>query len=337
MKRFIWLFVAFVIASQASAVEFQEVKDGLLHEAYVVQEFGTLLIEAIPTQPPPRITELKPSADDPQSTWIPGYWGWSRNHGKYLWVSGVWRRPPPDHQWISGYWKNYPEGWIWIRGFWSKINLNNVVYITLAPPDPIDELVPLPPANADDYFWVPGHWQYEEKSSQYVWYSGRWEKIGPHWVFVPPQYIWRETGYVFNPGFWDWPLDDRGLSFSSISIDPKAIDVFVYEPVHALQQLMVMELLYPDWPNYYCLFHYHYYFHYEAWSAWGAVPPWWNWPTWWCLPWQDMWWVWWWWCHPGYPNPSWLNPSIANQIAPPPSFVVKMMEPIRPPVNVTPL
>jgi hypothetical protein len=335
MKWLVGLFVLLSTLSKVSALECQIVNEGLVHEAFIVQEAGTLLTEALSTTPPPRITELQPETNDPQAIWIPGYWGWSHKICQYLWVSGVWRRPPPDHQWVSGYWKNYPEGWVWIRGFWSRTPLENTVYLRFFPPDPIDELVPLSPNNTGDYFWVPGHWRFEEKANQYMWYSGRWEKISPNWIYVPAHYIWREIGFVFNPGFWDWPLDVRGHAFPTIHIDPAMIDTFVYEPKQPLPQLVLMESLYPYWPNYSCLFHTHYFFYYEDWAAWGAVPPWWNWSAWWCLPTQDLWWIWWWWCHPGYPNPSWLNPSLADQIAPPSLLVVKIMGKIQPPPTVT--
>lgn len=336
MIRIAWLFLAFLVCAQVQADNFQPIKDGPLHEAYVVQEFGTLLLETAPDQPPHKITEHTPSQDDPQTIWMPGYWGWSQKHGQYLWVSGAWRRPPPDHQWIPGYWKNSVDGWVWIRGFWSTLKEEELVYISHPPPDQIDEHELALPSSIGDYLWIPGYWHYDSQTQQYVWFSGRWTIPLPHWTYVPPQYIWREKGYIFNPAFWDWPLFDRGLPFSSIYIAPGDVEIIVYEPVHALQHLAVMELLFPNWPNYLCLFQYVYFLRHDTWAEWGGAPPWWDWSTWWCYTWFDAWGLWWWWSHPGYPNPYWIDTTLADTITPPPPFIEKLMAPIRPPANVTP-
>lgn len=335
MKRIALLMLALSLFLQAEANNYSIVKEGPVHEAYVVQEFGTILSQAVAHPPPPKITELTPQGSDPSSIWIPGYWTWSPSYGKHLWVSGIWRRPPPGLTWIPGYWKNYPQGWVWIRGFWSQTKVEDLVYIPNPPPDALDEPVSLPPTTSSGYFWVPGFWKFERADNKYVWYSGRWDFLEAHWVYFPAQYIWREEGFVFIPAFWDWPLDDRGIAFSSIFIDPENIPLIVYEPVDALEELYVMELLFPQWPNYSCLYSYHYYFHYDAWAAWGAVPIWWNWATWWCFTPTDQWWLWWWWSHPGYPNPFWINAEMANKILPPPQFVVEMMAKEHPPANVT--
>ena len=57
-------------------------------------------------QPPAPIDEAPPDArpDNPDSTWVPGYWSWDAEGNNYIWVSGSWRVPPPGHRWIPGYW-----------------------------------------------------------------------------------------------------------------------------------------------------------------------------------------------------------------------------------------
>lgn len=335
MNHFFLLIASFFLLSSLQAASFQPIKDGPIHEAYVVQEYGTLLLETVPTEPPPPITEVTPAHDDPESIWIPGYWGWSAKHGLFLWISGTWRRPPPEHQWISGYWKQIPEGWIWIRGFWSPKELKELNFSANPPPDPIDEDIPAPPENAQDYFWILGYWSYDKEENQYTWLSGRWELIDPHWLYVPPRYQWREQGYLFLPDFWDWPIDNRGLAFSAVAVDFSSLNLVAYEPVKGLQQLVVMENLFPQWPNFANMFHYHYLFHQDSWKVWDATPPWWEWPTWWCFTWTDSWWLWWWWSHPGYTTPPWLSEDLTQQISPPTSSVIHLMEKVKPPVNVT--
>lgn len=336
MMRVIILLVVLAGYANLCAESYQAVNDGPIHEAFVVQESGSLLFEAVPNAPPPRITELIPRQNDSEVIWIPGYWSWSRKYGVFLWVSGVWRKPPPGMQWIPGQWKNYPQGWVWISGFWSQALPEKMVYLSMPPPDPIDQRVPTPPASSENYFWVPGNWQFDSALQQYVWYAGRWDLIGIHWIYCPAHYVWREKGYVFIPGFWDWPLRERGVAFPAIYVEPESLETLAYEPNNALDSLFIMEHLFPYWPNYACLFHFHYFFYYDVWSAWGAAPPWWNWPTWTAFSRTDQWALWWWWTHPGYPNPTWIDASLVQVITPPPQFVVEMMGKINPPPFVTP-
>src|SRR3989442_206677 len=59
-----------------------------------------------PKQPPQAIEEMPPDQkpDSPDAQWIPGYWAWDDGRNDFLWVSGIWRVPPPGRQWVPGYW-----------------------------------------------------------------------------------------------------------------------------------------------------------------------------------------------------------------------------------------
>ncbi len=282
----------------------------------MVQEFGEIFIQGIPEDPPANLTEEIPSQADQQTRWIPGYWAWSKEYSDFIWVSGVWRRPPPGFQWISGYWKRYSEGWVWIHGFWSDLPESKLRPIAEIPPDPIDEKLGQAPAPADAYFWIPGYWSYDWKTRNYVWNAGKWEALDVNWVYVPGHYMWREEGYVFAPAFWDWPLDQRGTAYAAVYILPSFREFAVYQPSVVLEPLFILDLYYPYWTNYSCLYHSHFFYNFDLWAAWGAIPPWWNWNDWWALTWQDSLGLWWWWSHPGYPNPSWIDAQIAAKIAP---------------------
>jgi hypothetical protein len=331
MRILLWLLLC--VHGYAASYEF--VKEGPVHEAFVVQESGTLLLEAISHEPPAKITELVPSQNQPNMIWIPGYWAWVPERAIFLWVSGVWRSPPPGMEWVAGHWKHYPQGWVWIRGFWTKAGSKDLVDLPM-PPDPIDQRVLPPPPSAEKYFWIPGSWEFDHTQNEYVWYEGRWHIMEKDWVYCPATYVWRETGYHFIPGFWDWPLEKRGIVFSAIAVAPKDLETMVYEPRLVLDHLFVMEHLFPYWPRYAALFRFHFVFHYVDWAAWRATPSWWKWPTWDCYPSPALWALWWWWSHPGYPNPSWIDLSLAKGIAPPAPFVVKMMRSRVPPAFVTP-
>jgi len=330
---FIFLFFSFI---HIEANNIQVLEDGPVHEAFVTQEFGEIILQAVPDKPPPPITEEMPRSIDDQSLWIPGYWSWSRDVGDYIWISGVWRRPPPGLQWVPGRWKNYQYGWVWMRGFWNKIPESEFEYISQAPPDPIDEKLITPPAPADSFFWVPGFWEWQSDSKEYRWLSGRWDLLGQHLLYIPAQYYWREKGYLLVPGYWDWPIENRGVAFANVSIPAEDRELVVFEPSVTLNPLYIMEKLFPFWPNYPSLFRYHFFYHFDLWVSWGAIPPWWQWYTWWSLPVQDTWWLWWWWSHPGYPNPTWIDSELAKKIPPPSDLVLKMMKDIQPPATVTP-
>ncbi|MCH9626310.1 MAG: hypothetical protein S4CHLAM123_15060 [Chlamydiales bacterium] len=335
MGKIVCLLFACCLFVNMYADSVESIKEGPIHEAFLVQEFGDLILEAVPNQPPKPITELKPLEEEMQAIWIPGYWAWSRKYGEYMWVSGVWRRPPPGLYWISGYWKGYPVGWVWIHGFWSRVPEEALEYIAEVPPDSLDEKIQKPEAPVDQYFWAPGYWAYDSVSKQYVWYLGRFEVFSEKWVYSPAHYIWREKGYAFVPDFWDWPLEERGIAYASAHIDPDFISLAVYEPTEKLEPLFIVEQFYPYWPSFSCFYAHHYHFHRDLWVAWGGVPPWWNWVTWWGHTSPDQWWVWWWWTHPGYPNPHWMDSAIAQKISPPSELVLKRMKKVRVLPNIT--
>ncbi len=330
MARVTLIILAFVFSHlQMSASQ------GPIHEAFVVQESGTLLLELIPKPAPEKIKEVPPDQDDKQAEWIPGYWAWQKGRGDFIWVSGVWRRPPPEHTWISGDWKRSDNGWMWMRGFWSRTQEDALAHIAIPPPDPLEEKAPELPTTSGYYLWVPGYWKYNYETEQYLWLSGKWMEPQPHWIYVPPQNIWREKGYVQIPAFWDWTLETRGLAYSAVNIRSEDRASYEHKPNDSLPHLAIIEELFPFWPNYYCLFDYSYFFHNEAWKSWNSAPSWWQWSNWWPCAWQETWWLWWWWTHPGYSNPSWLTSDAASQMAPPTESLKQLMAAIEPPPNVT--
>jgi len=75
---------------------------GPVHEA-----FASPTAEPIPTNPvakkPPKPLDELPPEEKPegQVIWIGGYWAWDDERKDYLWVSGIWRTPPPHKQWIA--------------------------------------------------------------------------------------------------------------------------------------------------------------------------------------------------------------------------------------------
>ena len=99
---------------------------GPVHEAFAVPVGNDPVVSVVvPKQPPADIEELAPevSTSDPNAQWIGGYWAWDDERQDFLWVSGLWRSPPPEHRWIAGYWIDAPGGYQRVSGFWSPITV----------------------------------------------------------------------------------------------------------------------------------------------------------------------------------------------------------------------
>ncbi|HJQ78667.1 MAG TPA: hypothetical protein VJ828_01865 [Lacipirellulaceae bacterium] len=195
---------------------------GPVHEAFAepvnLQSFDPLVIEVAPPEP---IEELPPDQkpEGENVEWIPGYWAWDDDRQNFLWVSGVWRDIPPGQRWVPGYWSVVEGGWCWTAGFWISDAAAVIEYL----PDPPEtlEVGPQIAAPSEDHVWVPGIWRYQD--ARYVWRPGYWTVVQPGWVWVPARYIWCPSGYAFVDGYWDYPIEERGVLFAP---------VYYHEPVY---------------------------------------------------------------------------------------------------------
>lgn len=188
---------------------------GPVHEAYA--NAGSAQPEAgilVAKQPPEPIEELPPD-EKPEGQnvqWMPGYWAWDDDKKDFLWVSGFWRVPPPDRNWVPGAWRNAGDGqWQWTTGFWKSSAQQNIQYLP-PPPAPL-ETVP-PPQPADNYVYAQGCWVYRD--TRYVWRPGFWYAYRPGWVYTNAHYSWTPYGCVFVDGYWDYPLRQRGVLFAPV-------------------------------------------------------------------------------------------------------------------------
>lgn len=205
----------------------QVLTQGPVHEAFaapVVHDPKAGPI--VPKGPPDPIQEMppdqKPSGQNIQ--WIPGYWAWDITRNDYLWVSGIWREPPPSTQWVPGYWHQVDGGYQWVPGSWMPVSAGQTQgqvqaqgqsQATYLPPPPQSlESGPNTPQPGPNVAWTPGYWSWQQGG--YVWRPGFWAAVQPNWIWIPAHYVWTPSGYLFVPGYWDLPVANRGLMFAPV-------------------------------------------------------------------------------------------------------------------------
>jgi hypothetical protein len=249
---------------------------GPVHEAYaqpgdVKPEPGAIVARRPPDPIPEEPPEQKPEGDNVQ--WIPGYWAYDSDRSDFLWVSGFWRVPPPGRRWVSGHWAEARGGWQWVAGFWAAENQEQVPYVADVP-DSLDN-GPSVPAPSDDSLYVPGVWV--PRDERFLWRPGYWMNPQQDLVWNNACYSWTPNGYLFNDGYWDYPLADRGLLFAPVCFNQPFWNTpgWCYRPHYCLNWGGVLASLFvrPGCGHYY--FGNYYGTHYGSlgfrpWYAYGA-------------------------------------------------------------------
>ena len=207
----------------------QVLTQGPVHEAFaapVVHDPKAGPI--VPKGPPEPIQEMppdqKPSGQNIQ--WVPGYWAWDITRNDYLWISGIWREPPPSTQWVPGYWHEMDGGYQWVPGSWmptsagpaqgqGQVQAQGQSQASYLPPPPQSlESGPNTPQPGPNVAWTPGYWSWQQGG--YVWRPGFWAAVQTNWIWIPAHYVWTPSGYLFVPGYWDLPVANRGLMFAPV-------------------------------------------------------------------------------------------------------------------------
>jgi hypothetical protein len=236
---------------------------GPLHEAFA----RTVTLDPVPgprvdRQPPDPIDEIPPEVqpEGENVIWIPGYWSWDDSQNDFLWISGLWRDMPPGRRWVPGYWAQDGAAWQWYSGFWVDAEQESVNYLP-QPPESLD-LGPTSPAPSDNYFWIPGCWEYN--GIAYGWRPGYWAPFVNDWVWVPSSYYGTPRGYVYCGGYWDYRLSNRGSIFASLRF--RRYGHYSYRPSYVLNPGSLLLHLFVDSRTGFYL--------YGDWYGYGAATPW---------------------------------------------------------------
>ncbi|MEK6642788.1 MAG: hypothetical protein AABZ08_02680 [Planctomycetota bacterium] len=227
---------------------------GPVHEAFA--ETITFNPEpgiVVPNAPRDIIEEVPPDQrpDGANVTWIPGYWAWDDDRNDFLWVSGVWRALPPGRQWMPGYWGQTSQGYQWTSGYWADALVNETEYLP-EPPESI-EVGPNIAAPSPDFVWVPGCWiRYH---GRYAWRPGYWEVGRADWDWIPAHYVCAPRGYVFSAGYWDYPVERRGVIFAPVYFETSVYTRrdFHYSPSFVINLAVFSDQLFvrPHYHHYY--------------------------------------------------------------------------------------
>lgn len=204
-------------SAQAAEEDVQVLTRGPVHEAFAESvNFDPEPGIIISTRIPDPIEEMPPEQqlEGENVTWISGYWAWDDDQNDFIWISGIWRNLPPGRQWVPGYWNEIDGGkYQWTSGYWADSTTSEVEYVSTAPPRNID-VGPNTEAPSENHNWIPGNWYWSE--TRYVWRPGYWVPLRTNWTWVPSRYCWSHRGYVYVDGYWDYAVAGRGVLFAPL-------------------------------------------------------------------------------------------------------------------------
>lgn len=220
---------------------------GPVHEAFAQPpDAQGLPGPVVPREPPGPVPEeppdLQPKGDNIQ--WIPGYWAWDADKNDFLWITGTYRDAPGGRKFAPGYWEQAGDGYRWVAGFWAPADQQTLPYVP--PPPGSIETGPSVAPPGQDYTYMPGYWVYKE--ARYVWRPGYYVPCRPGLVWNPPRYVWTPGGCVFVSGYWDVPLENRGLLFAPVYFDQPlyATPGWALRPQYAVACQPLLDALFVD-------------------------------------------------------------------------------------------
>jgi hypothetical protein len=227
---------------------------GPVHEAFAGMVTFNPVAGVVVTKAPPAIIEEVPPEERPVGdnvAWIPGYWAWDDERSDFLWVSGTWRSLPPGRAWMAGYWGQMAQGYQWTSGYWADASAREATY--LPPPPASVEVGPNIAAPSLDYGWTPGCWIWYQ--GRYAWRPGYWAQGRVEWDWMPAHYVWTPRGYIFVEGFWDYPVERRGVLFAPVYFESGVYSRqgYFYSPIIVIDLAVFTDHLFlrPAYQHYY--------------------------------------------------------------------------------------
>ena len=200
---------------------------GPLHEAFAAAHQSNPEPSIVVNKPAPENIEELPPEFKPQGdnvVWIPGYWAWDDSKTDFIWISGVWRNVPPGRKWVPGYWDQVEDGHRWVSGFWAEETSQEIAYLP-EPPASLDQ-GPSIASPGDSHFYVPGNWHFQ--NDRYQWRSGHWQPVVKNWIWVPSRYVWTPSGCIYQSGYWDYEIADRGTCFAPVHFQKPVYQAYNY-------------------------------------------------------------------------------------------------------------
>ena len=212
---------------------------GPLHEAFAEAYLADPQPNPVIDQKPPAdIKELPPEfrPEGKNIIWVAGYWSWDEAKNDFIWISGVWRDSPPKRNWIPGYWEELGDGARWISGFWLDETQDQEELSYLPEPPSNFESGPSAEAPNENYFYCPGHWEFQTDRQEYFWRSGHWHPREKNWIWIPSRYVWTPRGCVYRRGYWDYEFEKRGTVFAPVAFDDNwhFQDTYRYRPDYCI-------------------------------------------------------------------------------------------------------
>lgn len=254
---------------EGQEAEFEVYNRGPIHEAFATPTTNDPVLNTVVDKAPPEPIDEVPPDERPEGDnviWISGYWAYDAELDDFLWVSGLWRDAPPDRDWVPGYWIEAEAGFRWVAGMWVSAEVDEITY--LPEPPPSQEQGASSPAPGENYFYVPGIWEWHDVD--YRWRPGYWAPRQRDWIWVPSYYSWSPGGYIYQPGYWDYDLVNRGFVYAPIYFHGGFRGGF-YQPRYALNtwQHLLLHLFVAPGYNHYVFGNY-----YDPWYADRGIMPW---------------------------------------------------------------
>jgi hypothetical protein len=194
----------------------QVAEKGPIHEAFAqpgaeVRGKGM----TAPKAPPAPIPEVPPDTkpDGANVKWVGGYWHWDAEKEDFIWVSGFWRNFPSGRDWQAGKWTEKGGQWVYSPGFWRPVDMTSWRVDLPEPPRSV-ESGPSTPSDNPNAIWIPGAWEF--RNERFVWRAGYWAQPNGNQVWQPGQYVQTTSGFTYCPGYWDYPLEERGLLYAPV-------------------------------------------------------------------------------------------------------------------------